>query len=456
MNNKLTLLCSVLALSAGVHRASAQNTVFTYQGQLLDNGTAFTGLGQFEFALVYPTNTSSQARAEVNAINDTAIKDIYVINGGSGYVTPPAVTLQTTGSSGSGAILTAVINSGIVTAIHVVAGGTNYSSQVMDFIVEVAPPPANYTNLTLWNNDGTADGEPIESVPIPVTNGLFTVILGDTALPNMTAIPATLLSQYAYPNLQLQIWFNDRVHGFAALNPTQPLTPAPTAAFANTASNLLGTLPTSQLTGTLAGNGSGLTAVPAGSLTGTLADGLLSANVALRTGGNAFTGNQTITSGNVGLSLASTAYAMEMTSNGVAHMTLDSSGNLECSGTVYSHGMALTSDRNLKEHFQPLDGQAVLAKIAALPVSEWNYKEDSRAVQHIGPMAQDFHAAFGLDGADDKHISVVDEGGVALAAIQGLNRKLQEEVSRVRAENAELKQRLDKLEQRMNQNNGKE
>ena len=41
-------------------------------------------------------------------------------------------------------------------------------------------------------------------------------------------------------------------------------------------------------------------------------------------------------------------------------------------------------------------------------------------------MAQDFHAAFGLNGGDDKHISVVDEGGVALAAIQGLNKKLEE------------------------------
>ena len=32
-------------------------------------------------------------------------------------------------------------------------------------------------------------------------------------------------------------------------------------------------------------------------------------------------------------------------------------------------------------------------------------------------MAQDFRAAFGL-GEDDKHISAIDEGGVALAAVQ--------------------------------------
>jgi hypothetical protein len=96
-----------------------------------------------------------------------------------------------------------------------------------------------------------------------------------------------------------------------------------------------------------------------------------------------------------------------------------------------------------------LDGPTVLAKVAALPVSQWNYKTDSQEVQHIGPMAQDFHAAFGLDGADDKHISVVDEGGVALAAIQGLNQKLETEAQAKDAEIQALKTPLGKLEQRM-------
>jgi hypothetical protein len=45
--------------------------------------------------------------------------------------------------------------------------------------------------------------------------------------------------------------------------------------------------------------------------------------------------------------------------------------------------------------------------------------------RHIGPMAQDFHAAFGLDGTDDKHIATVDADGAALAAIQGLNAKVE-------------------------------
>ena len=71
-------------------------------------------------------------------------------------------------------------------------------------------------------------------------------------------------------------------------------------------------------------------------------------------------------------------------------------------------------------------------------------------MQHIGPMAQDFQAAFQLS-ADDKHISVVDEGGVALAAIQGLNQKLQEELNHQDAENAKLKQQNDLLAERLSQ-----
>jgi hypothetical protein len=53
-------------------------------------------------------------------------------------------------------------------------------------------------------------------------------------------------------------------------------------------------------------------------------------------------------------------------------------------------------------------------------------------------MAQDFQTAFGLNGTDDKHISVVDEGGVALAAIQGLNQKVEEQKSELKARDAEI------------------
>jgi trimeric autotransporter adhesin len=108
-------------------------------------------------------------------------------------------------------------------------------------------------------------------------------------------------------------------------------------------------------------------------------------------------------------------------------------------GTVYANGVALTSDRNAKEHFTAIDPQAVLAKVATLPITEWNYKDDKTA-QHIGPMAQDFHAEFGLCGTDDKHISVLDENGVTLAAIQGLNQKLNEKDAVIQKQSAQIQQ----------------
>jgi len=136
---------------------------------------------------------------------------------------------------------------------------------------------------------------------------------------------------------------------------------------------------------------------------------------------------------------------------------ITNTGNLYSGGNVYAHGVLLTSDRIAKENFASLNSQTVLAKVAALPVTEWNYKTDDSAQKHIGPMAQDFHAAFGLNGADDTHISTVDEGGVALAAIQGLNQKVEEKEATIQeqsAEIADLKTRLEKLEQLMTEKLG--
>ena len=72
-----------------------------------------------------------------------------------------------------------------------------------------------------------------------------------------------------------------------------------------------------------------------------------------------------------------------------------------------------------------MDAQAVLQRVAALPISEWRYRTEVSAARHMGPTAQDFRAAFGL-GDGDTMIAAVDADGVALAAIQGLNAKLEQ------------------------------
>jgi Chaperone of endosialidase len=110
----------------------------------------------------------------------------------------------------------------------------------------------------------------------------------------------------------------------------------------------------------------------------------------------------------------------------------------------------IKSDRNVKERFETVDPRAVLAAVATLPIERWSYKGE--AVRHLGPMAQDFAAAFGL-GADDRHIFPLDAAGVALAAIQGLQalvrtqatrlEALERELTAVRDETAALRAALD-------------
>jgi hypothetical protein len=83
------------------------------------------------------------------------------------------------------------------------------------------------------------------------------------------------------------------------------------------------------------------------------------------------------------------------------------------------------SDRRVKTNVAPTDESLILSLLAELPISTWNYAGQHPSVRHIGPAAQDFHAAFGV-GEDDRHISTVDADGVALAAIQALYRLVKE------------------------------
>ncbi len=98
------------------------------------------------------------------------------------------------------------------------------------------------------------------------------------------------------------------------------------------------------------------------------------------------------------------------------------------------------SDRNAKTNFASIQPREVLAKIAAMPVSRWRYKTEPDSIRHVGPMAQDFHAAFGL-GHGETTIDSIDADGIALAAIQGLNQKVEDQAAEIR----ELKALLGKL-----------
>ena len=104
------------------------------------------------------------------------------------------------------------------------------------------------------------------------------------------------------------------------------------------------------------------------------------------------------------------------------------------------------SARATKENFTSVDVIAVLEKVASMPVEEWNYKAQEDSIRHIGPMAEDFRAAFSV-GDFVGRITSTDADGVALAAIQGLNQKLeakQAEIDRLEAELADQSAELAK------------
>jgi hypothetical protein len=128
---------------------------------------------------------------------------------------------------------------------------------------------------------------------------------------------------------------------------------------------------------------------------------------------------------------------------GTLVMQLDHGGNLSTLGTVNG-----SSDRAGKSEFRPIDAKRVLARLTRLPLTTWRYNDDDASIRHLGPVAQDFRAAFGL-GQDDRHIAMVDADGVAFAAIQGLHRLLRDrdrEIASLKKDAAETKARLDAIE----------
>jgi len=110
---------------------------------------------------------------------------------------------------------------------------------------------------------------------------------------------------------------------------------------------------------------------------------------------------------------------------------------------------SVLSDRNAKKNIAPVNYETVLDKLAQVPIEQWNYKwEKDGDVPNIGPMAQDFKAAF-YPGRDDKSISTLEFDGVELAAIQGLNQKLNEkdaEIQDLKRQNDSLAKQLNHLE----------
>lgn len=128
--------------------------------------------------------------------------------------------------------------------------------------------------------------------------------------------------------------------------------------------------------------------------------------------------------------------------NGGIEYRFGPTGNLVIAGNLTASGVFYPSSRALKDDFRTVDGRDILARLAAMPVSEWRYRSDPAASRHIGPMAEDFRSAFGV-GVDGSGLNVGDVAGVTIAAVQGLWTELQEQEKTL----AELRQVLE--EQRL-------
>ena len=129
-----------------------------------------------------------------------------------------------------------------------------------------------------------------------------------------------------------------------------------------------------------------------------------------------------------------------------------------CDLAAGSGAFNCTSSRTLKEDFLGVDGEELLARIRGVPVSTWSYVDEPGGVRHLGPVAEDFRAAFGL-GTDDRSIGLLDIAGVNFAAVQALEartaelrertaevQRLTAEVTALRARQAATDARLAELE----------
>jgi hypothetical protein len=504
MKTRLHSFFIALALLAGVHQAAAQGTAFTYQGQLQDNGSPASGTYNLTFSL-FNTNASGVAIAGPVTTNGVIVTNglfTVLIDFGADAFTGGTNWLQIgveTNGFGSfttltprqkltpvpdaiyaenASILSGTLSASQLTSIGNVSGSDNFfigptgnstmsggaNTAIGDFALLVNTSGGDNTAGgydTLRDNTSGSDNTAYGMYALSYnTNGNGNTAIGFESLQafgNTSGSYNIALGYQAGFNIingssDIDIG-NEGVVGDNNIirigSGQTTIYLAGTIANTNTLALQAGTDmnlksgTTMTFTGgteaTLKVSGNNVDVSPASvTLQGTLLEfnGPANMNGMLVVGGQTTLDEGLSVSGNVGIGTNATTNPLEMGSGAYCSVA----------GVWTS-----VSDRNAKEDFAAINPREVLEKVSALPITEWKYKVEADGTEHLGPMAQDFHAAFHLNGADDRHISTVDEDGVALAAIQGLNQKLQDELNRQDAENAKLKQQNDSLAQRLNE-----
>ena len=138
-------------------------------------------------------------------------------------------------------------------------------------------------------------------------------------------------------------------------------------------------------------------------------------------------------------------YFASASGTGAIEFLLQTNGNLTLTGTLTA-----PSDINLKQDLVAVNPETILAKVHQLPLTTWSFKADGDGRRHLGPMAQDFFAAFGL-GTDQRYLSFTDTAGVALAATQGLYSQVIDKIEAQKIQIRARKLKIDNLKRRIEQ-----
>lgn len=120
-------------------------------------------------------------------------------------------------------------------------------------------------------------------------------------------------------------------------------------------------------------------------------------------------------------------------------------GNVGCDLTVAVPSWTCASSRTVKKDFEAVEKDALLARLQQMPVTTWNFEEGQDGVRHLGPVAEDFYAAFGL-GESESSIMVQDMAGVGLAGVQALADRtdaMSERIAALEAQNTALRAELE-------------
>jgi hypothetical protein len=121
-------------------------------------------------------------------------------------------------------------------------------------------------------------------------------------------------------------------------------------------------------------------------------------------------------------------------------------GNVGCDQTVAVPSWTCASTREIKDEFEVVNGEDLLGRLRTMPMTTWTFKDDRERLRHMGPVAEDFYAAFGL-GIGPTSIGLQDLAGVGVAAAQAVDRRTMEIEQQVRRRDAEQQAEILRLQE---------